>query len=215
MEKNVSLQAEIRDRTGSTAAVAVRKQGRIPAVVYGHKQEPISISLNAHDFVEALHHGHRLMDIAISGNTQKMLVKDLQYDYLGRDIIHADLVRVDVTEMITVTVPVELKGTAQGTHEGGIIEEHADHLEIECLAINIPESVVVSVKDLGVGESIHAGDVKLPDGVSLVSSPELIVATCRVLAVTKTTEEIEAEAPQAPEVIREKKVEEGEEQAES
>ena len=215
MEKNVSLQAEIRDRTGSTAAVAVRKQGRIPAVVYGHKQEPISISLNAHDFVEALHHGHRLMDITISGNTQKMLVKDLQYDYLGRDIIHADLVRVDVTEMITVTVPVELKGTAQGTHEGGIIEEHADHLEIECLAINIPELVVVSVKDLGVGESIHAGDVKLPDGVSLVSSPELIVATCRVLAVTKTTEEIEAEAPQAPEVIREKKVEEGEEQAES
>ena len=215
MEKNVSLQAEIRDRTGSKAAVAVRKQGRVPAVVYGHKQEPISISLNAHDFVEALHHGHRLMDITISGKTQKMLVKDLQYDYLGRDIIHVDLVRVDVTEMITVTVAVELKGTAQGTHEGGIIEEHADHLEIECLAINIPESVVVSVKELGVGESIHAGEVKLPHGVSLVSSPEMIVATCRVLAVTKTTEEIEAEAPQAPEVIREKKVEEGEEQAES
>ena len=123
MEKNVSLQAEIRDRTGSKAAVAVRKQGRIPATVYGHKQEPISISLNAHDFVEALHHGHRLMDIAISGKTQKMLVKELQYDYLGRDIIHVDLVRVDVTEMITVSVSVELKGTAKGTHESGIIDE--------------------------------------------------------------------------------------------
>ena len=215
MNKSVTLQAELRNRAGSKAAAAVRKQGRIPAIVYGHKQEPIPISVDAHDFVEGLHHGRRLMDVTISGKTEKMVVKDLQYDYLGRDIIHADLVRVDVTEMITVTVPVELKGTAQGTHEGGIIEEHTDHLEIECLAIKIPESVVVSVKELGVGESVHAGDIKLPDGINLVSPPETIVATCRVLAATKTTEEIEAEAPQAPEVIREKKVEEGEEQAES
>lgn len=215
MDKSISLQAEIRNRTGSAAAVAVRKQGRIPASVYGHKKEPLSISLNAHDFVEALHHGHRLIDVAISGKKEKVLVKDLQYDHLGRNVIHVDLIRVDVTEMIVVNVPIELKGTAKGTHDGGIIEEHTDHLEIQCQAIHIPDVVIVSVKDLGVGESIHASDVKLPDGVSLVTPPDAIVATCRVLAAAKTTEEIEAEAPQAPEVIREKKVEEGEEQAES
>lgn len=204
MNKTLSLQAEMREHTGSHAAAGVRKRGRIPAIVYGHKQEPVAVSLDAHDFVEGLHHGRRLMDITIGGNTEKMLVKDLQYDHLGRNIIHVDLMRVDVTEMVEVTVRVELKGTAKGTHEGGIIEEHTDHIEVECLAVNIPESIVVSVKDLGVGEAIHAGDIKLPDGVKLVSSPETIIATCHVLAVAKTTEQLEEEAPVAPELIRER-----------
>lgn len=208
MNKTLSLQVEMREHTGSHAAATVRKRGRIPAIVYGHKQEPVAVSLDAHDFVEGLHHGRRLMDITIGGNTEKMLIKDLQYDHLGRNVIHVDLMRVDVTEMIAVTVPVELKGTAKGTHEGGIIEEHTDHVEVECLAVNIPESIVIPVKDLGVGEAIHAGDIKLPDGVKLVSSAETIIATCHVLAVAKTTEQIEEEAPVAPELIREKEPEE-------
>ena len=210
MNKTLSLQAEMREHTGSHAAAGVRKRGRIPAIVYGHKQEPVAVSLDAHDFIEGLHHGRRLMDITIGGDTQKMLIKDMQYDHLGRNIIHVDLMRVDVTEMVEVTVPVELKGTAKGTHEGGIIEEHTDHVEVECLAVNIPESIVVSVKDLGVGEAIHAGDIELPDGVKLVSSPETIIATCHVLAVAKTTEQIEEEAPVAPELIREREPEEQE-----
>jgi len=209
MNKTLQLEGQLRERTGSKAAARVRKDGRIPAVVYGHKQEPMAISLDAHDFVEGLHHGHRLIDVKVGKNTQKMIVKDLQYDYLGRDIVHADLMRVDVTESVRVTVPIELKGTAQGTHEGGIVEEHTDHLEIECLVTNIPDAIVVSVKDVGVGDVIHAGEVALPDGVKLVSSPDSIVVTCHLVAAAKTTEEIEEEAPTAPEVIGEKK-EEGE-----
>ena len=210
MDKTLSLQAQMREDTGSHAAAAVRKRGRIPAIVYGHKQEPVAISLDAHDFVEGLHHGHRLLDVTVAGNTQKLLIKDVQYDHLGRSVIHVDLMRVDVTEMVEVSVPIELKGTAKGTHEGGIIEEHTDHVEVACLAVKIPESIVVSVKELGVGEAIHAGDIKLPDGVKLVSSPETIVATCRVLAVAKTTEQLEEEAPVAPELIRERESEEEE-----
>ena len=209
MNKTLQLEGQLRERTGSKAAARVRKEGRIPAVVYGHKQEPMAISLDAHDFVEGLHHGHRLIDVKVGKNTQKMIVKDLQYDYLGRDIVHADLMRVDVTESVRVTVPIELKGTAQGTHEGGIVEEHTDHLEIECLVSSIPDAIVVSVKDVGVGDVIHASDVALPDGVKLVSSPDSIVVTCHLVAAAKTTEEIEEEAPTAPEVIGEKK-EEGE-----
>jgi large subunit ribosomal protein L25 len=211
MDKTLALQAELRERIGSKASAAIRKRGRIPCIVYGHKQEPVAISLDAHDFLEGVHHGHRLMDITVNGATEKMLIKELQYDHLGRDVVHVDLIRVDVTEMIEVSVPVELKGVAKGTHEGGIVESHADELEIECLAINIPESIVVSVKDLDVGESIKAGDVKLPEGAKLVSAPETIVVSCRVVAEAKTTEELEAEAPAAPEVIREResKAEEG------
>ncbi|HON92191.1 MAG TPA: 50S ribosomal protein L25 [Sedimentisphaerales bacterium] len=213
MDKTLALQAELRERIGSKAASAVRKQGRIPCIVYGHKEEPVAISVNAHDFLEGIHHGHRLVDITINGTTEKMLVKELQFDHLGRDIVHVDLMRVDVTEMITVDVPVEIKGIAKGTSEGGVVESNTDHLEIECLAINIPEKITVIIKDLGVGETIKAGDIKLPEGVKLVSSPEMAVVSCRIVAEAKTTEQLEAEAPAAPEVITEK-APKGEEEAE-
>jgi large subunit ribosomal protein L25 len=207
----LSLQAEPRERLGSRAAAAVRRKGRIPAIVYGHKEEPVAISLDAHDFLEGLRHGHRLMDVTVGGNAEKMLVKDLQYDHLGRTILHADLIRVDVTERIKVEIALELKGIPKGTQEGGVLESHADHLEVECLAVDIPESIVIPVKDLDVGQSIYARDVKLPEGVKLMSLPDIMVATCRVLAEAKTTEQIVAETPVAPEVIREKApAEEGE-----
>lgn len=207
MNKTLQLEAQVREHTGSKAAARVRKEGRIPAIVYGHKQEPVAISLDAHDFVEGLHHGHRLIDVKVGKDRQTMIVKDLQYDYLGRDIVHADLMRVDATETVRVTVPIELKGTAQGTHEGGIIEEHADHLEIECQVATMPETIAVSVRNVGVGDVVHAGDIGLPDGVRLVSSKETIVVTCHLVAAAKTTEEMEEEAPAAPEVIGEKKEE--------
>jgi len=204
MDKTLALEAELRERIGSKAATAVRKQGRIPCIVYGHKKDPVAITVNAHDFLEGIHHGHRLMDITIGGDTQKMLIKDLQFDHLGRNVIHVDLMRVDVTEMITVDVAVEIKGVAKGVSDGGVVESHTDHLEVECLAISIPDKIPVVIKDLGVGESIKAGDIKLPDGVKLVSSPETIVVSCHVVAEAKTTEQLEAEAPAAPEVITEK-----------
>lgn len=207
MAKTVLLKAEIREQTGSKAVRKVRKRGMIPAIVYGHKQEPVTISLDAHNFLEGLHRGQRLMDVQIGTKKEKIIVKDLQYDYLGRDIIHVDLMRVDITEMIKVTVPIELKGaaTAKGTHEGGIIEEHADHLEIECKATDIPESIAVLVKEIGVGDALHAGNIALPDGVKLVSSPETLLVTCHLVAAAKTTEQVEEEMPAAPEVITEAK----------
>ena len=205
MEEVLVLKAEIREETGSRYAEKVRKKGRIPAVVYGHKKKPIAISLDAHNLVEGLHHGQRLMDVQIGKSKEKMIVKELQYDYLGRDIIHVDLMRVDVSETIKVTVPIELKGTAKGTHEGGIIEEHTDRLEIECKVTDIPETIVVSVKEIGIGDVLHAGDIELPSGVKLVGAPSTLLVTCSLVAAAKSTEELEEEAPIAPEVIGEAK----------
>lgn len=205
MEKALLLKAEIREHTGSKSAAKVRKQGRIPAIVYGHKKEPVAISLDVHNLVEGLHHGHRLMDVQIGKKRQKMIVKDLQYDYLGKDIIHVDLMRVDVTETVKVAVSIELKGTAKGTHEGGIITEHTDHLEIECRVTDIPETIVVSVKDMDVGDVLHASDIELPEEVKLLSLPETLLVTCSLVAAAKAVEEVEEEAPAAPEVIGEAK----------
>jgi len=203
MEKAVCLKVDIRKQTGSRAAAKVREQGRIPAILYGHKQEPVAISLDAHDLIEGLHHGHRLMDLQINKKLQKAIVKDLQYDYLGKEVIHVDLVRVDVTEIVTVTVPVELRGAARGAEHGGIIEEHADHLEVECKVTDIPESIVVPVKEVEVGNVLHARDIELPDGVKLASDPDTLIVTCSLVAAAKTTEQLEEEAPIAPEVIGE------------
>jgi large subunit ribosomal protein L25 len=214
MSKTLTLEAKTREHTGSKASARVRKDGRIPAIVYGHGQDPLAVSLDAHDFVEGLHHGHRLMDIKIDGKPQKMLVKDLQYDHLGRDILHVDLMRIDVTERIHVTVPIEVKGTAKGISEGGIVEAHADRLEIECLAGKIPDTIVVPVKEMGVGDIIHAADIALPEGVSLMSPADTIIVTCHVVAAAKSTEQMEEEEPTVPEVITEKKQAEGEEGAE-
>ena len=211
MKKTLLLKAEVREQTGTKTVRKVRKQGRIPAIMYGHKEEPVAISLDAHNLIVGLHHGHRLIDVQIGKKKEKTIVKELQYDHLGRNIIHADLMRVDVSEMIKVTVPIELKGTAAGTHEGGIIEEHTDHLEIECKATDIPESIVVSVKDIHIGDALHAGEVELPDGITLASSPDILLVTCHLVATAKTTEELEEEAPAAPEVIGEVKEPEAEE----
>jgi large subunit ribosomal protein L25 len=205
MEKNLVLKGEIREHTGSKHAAKVRGQGRIPAIMYGHKQEPVSLSLDRHNLVEGLHHGHRVVDVQIGRKKETVMFKELQYDHLGKNIIHVDLMRVDVTETVRVAVPIELKGTAKGTHESGIIEEHADHLEIECKVSDIPETIVISVKEVGVGDSLHASDAELPAGLTLVSSPSTLLVTCSLVAAAKSTEEIEEEEPAVPEVIGEEK----------
>jgi len=215
MEKTLLLKAEVREHTGSKAVRKVRRQGRVPAIVYGHKQAPVAISLDEHDFVEGLHHGHRLLDVQVGRKKEKTIVKDLQYDHLGRNIIHADLMRVDITETITVSVPIELKGTAAGTEEGGIVEEHTDSLEVECKVTDIPESIVVSIKEMNVGDALHASDIELPENVRLVSSPEMLLATCHLVSVVQTTEEVEEEMPAAPEVIGEAEESEEEEAPEA
>lgn len=205
MKETLLLKAEVREQTGSKTVRKVREQGRIPAIVYGHKKEPTAISLDAHNFVEGLHHGHRLMDVQIGKKKEKTIIKELQYDHLGKNIIHVDLMRVNVNEIVKVMVPIELKGTAAGTHESGIIEEHVDRLEIECKVIDIPEMIVVSVKEVHVGDALHASDIELPEGIKLSSSPNTLIVTCHLVAAAKTTDQLEEETPVAPEVIGEPK----------
>lgn len=213
MDKAQVLKAEIRKGSGSKDAAKLRKNGQIPAIVYGHKKEPTSIILNTKRFRQELQEGHRLMEIEVDGKNESVLVKEVQYDYTGTDIIHVDLMRVDVTEMVNVTVPVETKGTAKGATEGGMVEIHTGQLEVECRVTQIPEKITVNVKEMILGDAIHAKDIQLPDGVKLISSPDLLVVTCHVVAEVKTTEEIEAETPAAPEVITEVKEEAAEGEA--
>lgn len=207
MAKTLLLKAELREEVGTNTAAKVRKDGRIPGIVYGHKETPVAISLNAHDFIEGLHHGHRLMDVQVGSKKETILVKDMQYDHLGKNVIHIDMMRVNVKEKIKVQVPLEFKGTAAGAQEGGIVEPKMNSLSVECLVTDIPETIVVSVKEVNVGDNMHASDIEMPEGVTLASDPSLLVLTCHLVAAAKSTEELEEEAPAAPEVIGEVKEE--------
>jgi large subunit ribosomal protein L25 len=156
------------------------------------------------------------MDVQIGGKPATVIVKDLQYDYMGKDIIHADLMRVDITETVTVSVPLEFKSATKSTEGGSVIQVHMDHLEVSCRATDIPESIIVSVKDLKIGDALHAGDIKIPEGLKLECNPQLLVVSCNLVTEVKTTEQLEEEAPTAPEVIgeaeRAKKAEEAEQE---
>ncbi len=174
----MSLKADIRDKAGSNATAALRKQGKLPAVVYGHKQEPVSIAVDTHDFVEGLHHGQRLFSIAMGSKNETVLLKDVQYDYLGKDVIHVDLIRVDLSERVTVDVPLDFRGVAKGTQSGGILEETLTQLSIECGVTAIPESIPVVVRELGIGDALHARDIVLPAGCVLMTPADALVVIC-------------------------------------
>lgn len=209
------LKAEARKDSGTKSSAKLRDMGRMPAIVYGHGKEPLSISVNLHDFTEALHHGQRVFDLDCEGNKDKLLVKDLQYDYLGRTVIHADLVRVDLNETVTVSVPIELKGASKAAEEeGAIIDEHTTEIEVECMVTNIPESIEFSLRDVQVGDTVMAKDLKLPEGVKLISEPDILILACHVVSEAPTEEEAEEMEQAEPERIGEKP-EEGEGEEES
>lgn len=210
MSDSFVLNAEVRQEVGSKAAVKLRKGGKLPAIVYGHGKEPVSIAVDYHDFVEGLHHGHRLFEVKIDGKAESLLVKALQYDHLGKDVIHADLIRVDLSEKVTVTVSITSKGTAKGSQEGGIIDWHLSAIVVECAVSDIPETIELTIRDIEIGDSIYAKDIPLPAGAVLVTEPESLIFNCHVVVEAKTTEELEEEMPEGPEVISEKPAEEKE-----
>ena len=212
MKDTMLLKAQVRDKVGSKWSAKMREQGNIPGTVYGHKEAPVSVSFNAHDLIESLHHSTGLVaELEMEGKKETVIFKDLQYDYLGKDIIHVDLMRVSATQTVTVNVPLEFKGEPVGIEEGGVFEEHANQIEVECRVTDIPELIEVSVKELGIGANIYAKDLKVPDGVTITSPEDMVIAGCSYVTVEEEAEEVEGEEMEMPEVIGEKKEEEGEE----
>lgn len=205
MSDSVTLKAEIRQEVGTKATVQLRQQGKMPAVVYGHKKESVSISLDGHAFVKGLHQGHRIFEVDIAGTPETLLVKDIQYDYLCKDVIHADLVRVDLNEMVEVQVSIEMVGTAKGLHEGGIIDEQLDHLIVRCKVVAIPEIISVNVKDMGLDDVLRAGEIELDEGLELVTDPGAVVLVCHEAKAAVSADAEEGEGGSEPEVITEKK----------
>jgi large subunit ribosomal protein L25 len=215
MAESVAMVAEKREGKGSRKAEKLRKSGKVPGVVYGHKEETEKVALSTEELVKAIQHKVRVIDLKTSRGVQKALIRELQWDHLGKSLLHVDFARVAADERIQVSVPIELRGVAPGVTGGGVLDQPLHTLAIECLAISIPESIRVNIGELQLDGAIHVKDLHLPEGVKATGDPDAIV-----VHVTAPAAEPEAPAePGAtaePEIIGRKPAdeEEGEEEKE-
>lgn len=209
--KSIQLSAQARTALGSRANFKLRQTGAVPGVVYGHKEAVVPVTLPKKELVGHLNRGAHVFDLALDGKSEKVLVKDVQYDHLGIEVLHIDFARVSLDEKVEVTVPLDFRGTPKGEAEGGVLQQLISDLEIECLVTDIPESVRVNVADLGVDDVIHIRDLQLPPGVRALQDGEVLVATVKVVAEEEAAPAADA-ATAEPEVIG-RKAGEGEEAA--
>lgn len=169
------LHVELRDKTGTAATVRLRRAGKVPAVLYGHGQASQHLAIASTEIKNLLrHHGKAVtLDGAVN---ETALVSDVQFDPLGINVLHLDLIRVNLQERVTVTVPVHMTGDAPGSRGGGVLLENTHEVEIECLAGAIPEFLSLDVSDLAVGAHKTAADIRLPEGVKLLVPAETVIA---------------------------------------
>jgi large subunit ribosomal protein L25 len=215
MAESLVLVAETRAGRGKQAARRLRRTGKVPAVVYGHKEETLSVALPLEEVEKAIRRGVRVVDLKAGGKEEKALIRDVQWDHLGKDLLHVDFARVAADERIVLTVPIELRGTAPGVTAGGVLDQPIHTLSIECLAISIPDTIRVNIGELQIGSAIHVRDLVLPAGVKAMSDPEAIVVQVKQ-PVAEEEAPVAAEAAEAaePEVIGAKEKAEEEEESE-
>ena len=202
--QSATVTAEPRDQLGSRANKRLRDSGKLPGVIYGHKLAVVPITLPKKEVVKHLDHGTHLFALTIAaagggtgGQAENVLVKDVQYDHLGMEVIHVDFARVDLTERVEVTVALELKGDPKGEAEGGVLTQVVSELEIECVVTDIPDAIRHNVSDMALDSVLHLKDITLPPGAKALQDPELILATVKVL---EDQEAVEGESAE-PEVI--------------
>ncbi|HEX3004173.1 MAG TPA: 50S ribosomal protein L25/general stress protein Ctc, partial [Angustibacter sp.] len=190
---DLTLNAETRTEFGKGAARRIRRAHQIPAVMYGHGTDPVHITLPGHETMLALKNPNALLTIVLDGKEQLALAKDVQRDPIKPVIEHIDLVVVRKGEKVTVEVPVHIVGEA-GSET--VVQLEHQTLELEVAATDIPENVEVSVEGLEAGHQIHAQDVTLPAGATLVTDAEALVVnvTAQVTAEALEAELAEAEA---------------------
>ncbi|MBT4725740.1 MAG: 50S ribosomal protein L25 [Planctomycetaceae bacterium] len=184
------FQTELRDLTGSANTRRLRRSGNVPAILYGHGKENVSLSLVSKQVQAAIERREKLVQLE-GAVTENALVKAVQWDALGTKVIHLDLTRVDENETVQVTVVIVVKGTAPGLAAGGRVNRTIRRTQITCPVMEIPNKIELNLSTLELNGSLTLADLALPKGVQLVAAPETVVATC--------TEIIVAEEPTADE----------------
>jgi large subunit ribosomal protein L25 len=177
------LNAQLRTERRKGAAGRLRRQGKIPAVVYGHT-EPLTVAVDAREFRTAFKRitENTIVELALPEGVHEVLVKDYQRDNMSGEILHLDFYEFERGKALRTRVPVRLTGVK----EGGILETLIHDLDIECLPRDLPESIVVDISDLALNHSVHVRDLPLAEGVRAINNPDQVVC---VVAVRKVEEE--------------------------
>ena len=196
-----ALVVESREKSGKGAARKLRAAGRIPGIFYGSNQESRSISVDPGILRALLQKSdagmNTLIDLTIEGEAGETLtlVKEIQRDPVSSRYLHFDIIRVDVSHRIHVTVPIHIDGVAAGVKlGGGIMDQSMRELDLECLPRSIPTEILADVSELEVGDSLHIRDLVLPEGVKLLNDPELPVVSVVAPTVVEEPEAAEEEA---------------------
>ncbi len=207
MSKEVpTIQAARRDRLGSRYSKRLRASGRLPAVIYGHGSDPLAVHVDEKITITALKKGLHVMNLEIEGSgTETCLVKDLQFGFMGDDVIHMDLARVNLEEVVTVTVSLEFFGAPDAAKKSGVVVVHElNDILVRCKVRDIPEHVRADMTTM-TGETFTAADLKLPAGVELAGDPHAVVARLQILKEEASAEAAAPAAAPAAEKKEEKK----------
>ncbi len=205
------LSATPRDSAGKGAARSLRREGRVPAVIYGHGREPESLSVSTRELerlVGSVAAASTVIELDLDGRTSRTLIREIQRHPFKRTILHVDFQELVAGERVSVKIPVVLHGTPEGVRVGGgMLDQVIYELNVEADPSGIPNHVEVDVAGLQIANVVHVGDLQLPEGVTVLDDAGLTVCTVQPPRVSEeTTEEPTGDEP---EVIRAKKTEEG------
>ena len=216
--EQLDLKAQVRKSAGKGSARSLRREGRIPAVLYGPKTDSIMLSIDTKDFEQIVKNaniGSVLLNLQIQNgkdSSRPAMIKELQKHPLSGAFLHIDFYEIDMQRKITVSVPVVTRGVSAGVEEGGHLQIVRREIELFCLPTAIPESIEVDITDLTIGDSIHISEITLPSDVELPEDVDFTVVT--VLAPKVEEEPVEEEELEEGEEAAEEEGAEGEAAAE-
>jgi large subunit ribosomal protein L25 len=177
-----TLEVTPRTKIGTRYAKRDRAAGLIPAVIYGHKEGAVHVTVDAKIFTDILHHEAHLIDVKLDGKSQHTLIKDVQWDTYGINVIHVDLERVDLSETVEVEIELQLIGEPKALQEAGTVLDHpTTMITVSCRADSIPSHMEHSIADLGVGDPVTVADITPPAGVKIIMPEDQLI--CQISAV--------------------------------
>jgi large subunit ribosomal protein L25 len=171
------LTVKKRETRGKRHARRQRAAGSVPAILYGHGEQCVSLTVKAAELAAALRHGAQVVDLQGELNEQA-LIKEVQWDTFASEVLHVDFNRVSAGERVTVTVGIELRGVAPGANAGGVVEQVTHELEIECPAMSIPDKLEVNINQLQLGQTRTVADLDIPEGTTVLVPEDTVVVQC-------------------------------------
>jgi large subunit ribosomal protein L25 len=203
----MQLNSEIRDQTGKGAARRLRSAGKLPAILYGAKTDPIMLAMDSSELKKTLKGRaaeNIIFDLTINGGkksqSKKVMIKELQRDPVKRDYLHVDLFEISMAKELEVDIPLDLLNTPIGVEQGGILQHIRREVKVVCLPQDLVDTIEVDVSGLDIGQSLHVRDISFPPGLRSLEDEDLTVVTVVAPTVTPEVEEEEEEEVEAAEV---------------